>query len=77
MKLPCVKCITLAVCRSMALEADTTKVNDVLITGNKLASKCKPIEDFLLPYEEDRVTRHFDMGKLQIVLTYLMEGIEK
>ena len=77
MKLPCVKCITLPICKAMALEADTTKVNDVFVAGNRLAMKCKQIEDYLMPYEEDRVTQHFDMGQLQIALTYLMEGIEK
>jgi hypothetical protein len=76
-KLPCIKCITLAICKAIALEADGTKVNDVLIAGNRLAFKCKLIEDYLLPIQDDRITMHLDMGRLQIALTYLVEGIEK
>jgi len=77
MKLPCVNCITLAICKSIAMEVDGTKVNDVIVAGHRLAHKCKPIDDFLVPDPETKVTRHIDMGQLQIALTYLMEGIEK
>ena len=75
-KLPCVKCITLPICKAIAFEVGGTKVNDVLIAGNILASKCRLIEDFLLP-DETRLTPHLDMGRLQIALTYLIEGIMK
>lgn len=77
MQLPCEKCITLAVCKAIAYKADTTKVIEVLMTGNTLASKCKLIEDYLLPNRSDRITPFIDMGRLQIVLTYLIEGILK
>ncbi len=77
MQLPCEKCITLAICKAIALEVDGTKVNDVLIAGNRLAHKCTLIEAFLLPHREDRLTPHLDMGRLQIALTYLIQGILK